>query len=202
MGVPKSFAKTKFNKVSSVAKVLGTIGSVAALTSFEPRAAFAAKSATPDEYQAALNDLYTVALVMKPTKKFFDAQEYDKARSDVKFCLDQLGLQKKVTTVIQNSIDYVDDPELIEAGISAAATLSNTAIQLDGTIYTLVFIPASEDGERPPNAAKYVNEANNYYSAFFSDLDKMLALGSEEQKNTAKKAAAEKVKTLPPKLFS
>jgi hypothetical protein len=139
---------------------------------------------------------------MKPTKKFFDGGLYDKARSDVKFCLDQLGLQKKITTVIQNSIDYVDDPDTIEAAIGAASTLANTAIQLDGTIYTLVFIPSSDDGERPPNADKYVKEANNYYNAFFDDLAKMLALGSEEQKATALAAAAEKVKGLPPKLFN
>lgn len=149
-----------------------------------------------------LTDLYTVSLVLQPASTFLRANQFDKARSYVNYYLDQLGLQKNATTVIQNSIEFVDDPELIEAALGPASTLSNTAVQLDGTIYMLVFIPPADDGTQPPDAVKYVKEAEVFNATFYTDVEKLLALGSDGQRVTAQTAAAERVKTLLPKLFN
>ena len=198
MGLPKVARTARSKLARDFGRSLTTAAVVATLA---PLTAQAAKVVTPEEYQAALTDLYAVGLVMKPAKSWIEKQEYDRARSDVKYCLDQLGLQKKVTMVIQNCMDYVDDPDTVEDALGAASNIANTAIQLDGTIYTLVFIPPAEDGERPPNALKYVKEADDYYDAFFSDLEKLKALGSDDQRAKARSDADSKAKGFPVKLF-
>ena len=86
--------------------------------------------------------------------------KYDFARTNVNYCLNQLQLSKALSTVIQGSIDFCDDADAIEAASEASQTIANTAVQLDSTIYTCVFIP-SEDGEIPPNAEKYRKQVIN-----------------------------------------
>ena len=96
----------------------------------------------------------------------------------------------------------MDDPELIEAALGPASTRPNTAVQLDGTICTLVFIPPTDDSTQPLSAAKCVEVAEVFYATFHTDLEKPLALGSDDQRATALAAAAQRVKTLPTKLFN
>jgi len=198
---PHSGVQTQITRISrGVTQVLTSVASVALLQHIEPAYAIP-KAATPEEYQAALNDIFLASEVIKPVKKFVDMQSYDKARSNVKYTLDQLGLQKKVTTLIQNSIDYVDDPEVIDAATDAAANVANTAIQLDGSIYTCVFIPGDDMGGIAPNAEKYRKEAFEYINKFNRELDVLKTLGTSEQQNVARNYATGKLGSLPSNLF-
>ena len=56
--------------------------------------------------------------------------------------------------LIQQSLDFSEDSDAVDAAQEAGNRVSNTAIQLDSTLYTCVFIP-SDDGTVPPAAEKY-----------------------------------------------
>ena len=64
----------------------------------------------------------------------------------LQFILNQLQLQKRLTLLIQNSIDFCDDMDAIDQAQEAGNRLTNTLIQFDSTVYTCVFIP-SDDGQ-------------------------------------------------------
>jgi hypothetical protein len=64
----------------------------------------------------------------------------------LQFILNQLQLQKRLTLLIQNSIDFCDDMDAIDQAQEAGNRLTNTLIQYDSTVYTCVFIP-SDDGQ-------------------------------------------------------
>lgn len=159
-----------------------------------------AKVAKEDDFIDNLASLMVAKEVMAPTKKYVEAQAYDSARSNIKYILNDLQLQKQVTSLIQNSIDFCDDYDAIEVAQEAGNRVANTAIQYDSTVYTCVFIP-SDDGTVPPNAEKYRNQAFNFYSAFNQDIDSLLKLGNEDQMGKARSKAALRVKGLPPVLF-
>jgi hypothetical protein len=168
-------------------------------TKSKKSAAFAA-TITEDDFIQSLSALVLAKEVIAPTKAYVDLQAYDNARSNIKFILNNLQLQKQVTSVLQNSIDFSDDFEKIEAAQEAASRITNTAIQYDSTVYTCVFIP-SDDGTVPPSAEKYRKQATNYYKSFLEDIQTILDVASESQLERAKAIAKEKLPTLPAVLF-
>ena len=60
--------------------------------------------------------------------------------------------------------------------MQASQRLTNTAVQLDSTIYTCVFIP-SEDGEVTPTQEKYRKQSYGFLKDLNNDLDTMISLG-------------------------
>eukprot|EP01037_Dinobryon_pediforme_P019358 gene19358-19768_t len=134
-------------------------------------------------------------IIVKPTQTFVEAQAYDRARTNL-----QLQLQKRLTLLIQNSIDFCEDMDAIDAAQEAGNRLTNTLIQYDSTVYTCVFIP-SDDGTVPPSAEKYRKQSKDFYKSFNNDLDVVLAVASADQLARAQKLADQNLATLPPILF-
>eukprot|EP01038_Epipyxis_sp_PR26KG_P009474 gene9474-12763_t len=155
---------------------------------------------TEEVFLDAIATLIVAKFVMKPTKQFVEVQSYDKARTNISYILKQLQLQKKVTVLVQNSIDFCDDMDLIDQAQEAGNRVTNTAIQYDSTVYTCVFIP-SDDGEIPPNAIKYRKQSVDFYNSFNSDVDTILKVASPSQLDSAQKLADVIIKGLPTTLL-
>lgn len=194
-----SFAGQERNSVQAAARFF-TIATPLVLSAY-PAALFGTPSvavadAGRDAFVDALATIIAVKRIFEPTKKMVFDQAYDKARTNIKYCLNQLQLQKKVTVLVRNSIDFCDDMELVEAAQEAGNRLTNTAIQFDSSIYTCVFIP-TDDMSIPPNAEKYRKDAFNFYDAFNQDCDILLAVASEAEKSAAESAAAALIKAAP-----
>jgi hypothetical protein len=159
-----------------------------------------AKVSSEEDFIDALTTMILADKVIDPTNKYVDVQAYDSARSNIKYILNQLQLQKKVTELVQNSIDFSDDMDAIEAAQEAGNRITNTAMQYDSSVYTCVFIP-SDDGTIPPSAEKYRKEAINYYKSFKNDISLLIKVANEEQLAKAQAKADELAKKLPPVLF-
>lgn len=116
-----------------------------------------ANAAAPSEekYLDALATLITCKKVLESVDNYIEVQAYDNARTNVNYLLNQLFLEKKVQSLIQQSLDFSEDSDAVDLGQEAGSRVSNTAIQLDSTLYTCVFIPPSDDGGVPPAAEKY-----------------------------------------------
>jgi hypothetical protein len=153
-----------------------------------------------EKFINALAVMIVAKNVILPSKKYVEIQAYDNARTDIQYILNQMQLQKNVEVLIQNSIDFMDDMDIIEAAQEAGNRLTNTAIQYDSSIYTCVFIP-SEDGTVPPSAEKYRKQAYQYYESFIKDIDTILKVASDKYLLLAQKKADEDLKKLPPVLF-
>lgn len=173
--------------------ILGSVSS-----SLRPKSAFAA-----DDDKAFVDALATIIVakkIVEPTKKYVEKQQFDAARSNIKYILDQLQLQKKVTVLVRNSIDYCDDMDAVEAAQEAGNRIANTLIQYDSTVYTCVFIPGDDSGALPPNAERYIKQAFGYYDTFNSDAEILLKVAGEKAADA--QAAADKIiSNLPPVLF-
>lgn len=120
--------------------------------SYNSRAVAAAPS--EEKYLDALATLITCKKVLESVDQYIEVQAYDNARTNVNYLLNQLFLEKKVQMLIQQSLDFSEDSDAVDAAQEAGNRVSNTAIQLDSTLYTCVFIP-SDDGTVPPAAEKY-----------------------------------------------
>jgi hypothetical protein len=145
--VPKS--SSMHNKASpffgSTVAVLGL-----ALASM-PSKAFAAPAApSEDKYLDSLATLIVCKKVLESVDNYIEVQAYDNGRTNVNYLLNQLFLEKKVQQLIQQSLDFGEDPDAIDVGQEAGSRVSNTAIQLDSTLYTCNFIPADDGGAVPP----------------------------------------------------
>lgn len=164
------------------------------------RLAVKAKASSLEDFLGPLATMIVAKQVMEPTKAYVERQAYDAARSNIKYILNDLQLQKQVLNLVQNSIDFVDDMDAIDAAQEAGNRVANTAIQYDSTVYTCVFIP-SDDGTVPPSAEKYRTQAYNFYTAFNNDIDTLLKLANEDQLQKAQEIAKKRSKNLPPVLF-
>eukprot|EP01036_Dinobryon_divergens_P031428 gene31428-40822_t len=165
-----------------------------------PVLAAAAAVVKEDDFVSALATMIEAKIIVAPTMAAVEAQAYDRARTNLQFILNQLQLQKRLTLLIQNSIDFCDDVDTIDAAQEAGNRLTNTLIQFDSTVYTCVFIP-SDDGTVPPSAEKYRKQAKDFYNSFLADLDTVLAVASAAQRSRAQSLADESIKSLPPILF-
>lgn len=186
-------------RLSTGIKQIGKAASL--LTIFTLNGASAnAKAASIDDFLGSLATMIVAKQVMQPTKAYVERQAYDAARSNIKYILNDLQLQKQVLNLVQNSIEFVDDMDAIDAAQEAGNRIANTAIQYDSTVYTCVFIP-SDDGTVPPSAEKYRTQAYNFYTAFNNDIETLLKLANEEQLQKAQEFAKKRSKDLPPVLF-
>jgi len=180
--------------------VLLGLGSVAGLSLLTALPGRALAAASEEAFIDALATMIEAKAVMAPTERFVFMQAYDAGRSNIQYIINQLQLQKKVNVLIRNSIDFCEDGDALEEAGEAGNRLTNTAIQLDSTVYTLVFIPG-DAGEIPPSAEKYRKQCVTFYNAFNADIDLMLKLGSTEQLSKAQAISDANVLTLPPVLF-
>lgn len=98
-----------------------------------------------DQFIDALATLILAKKVIEPTQNYVLIQKYDNARSNLQYVLNQLQLQKKVTYLLRNSVDYCDDIDAVEAAGEAGNRLTNTVLSFDNTVYTCVFIPTDSD---------------------------------------------------------
>ena len=114
-----------------------------------------------DKYLDALATLITCKKVLESVDQYIEVQAYDNARTNVNYLLNQLFLEKKVQILIQQSLDFSEDSDAVDVGQEAGNRVSNTAIQLDSTLYTCVFIP-SDDGTVPPAAEKYRKQCYDF----------------------------------------
>jgi hypothetical protein len=78
-----------------------------------------------------------------------------------------------------------------------AGQLGNFLIQLDSTIYTVIFIPSDDSGGVPPAAEKYLKMLNGYLTNVDNAFDSLLNVGSPSQLAEAKKISDTQIKELP-----
>jgi 16S rRNA G966 N2-methylase RsmD len=112
-------------------------------------------------------------------KKVIAIEETNTANC-IKPILNQLKFQKKIDVLVQNSIDYVDDADIIEEAQDAGTKLTNTLRELDSLVYTIIFIP-SEDGSVTPTQEKYRKQTYDVCDRLSSELDKLLRLGGDSK---------------------
>ena len=186
-------------KPQLVRRVLGTWITTASLLFNQPLL-HPAGAADDDAYLHSLAAVLEAKAVLKRVPQFVSAQAYDNARTNIKYCLNQLRLQKQLDTLVKNSIDFAEDPDAVDAAADASTRIANTATQLDSTVYTLIFIP-TEDGELPPSAEKYIKQSNDFYSTLEKDLDLMLKVASDSQLSEAQSISDKELKDYPGFLF-
>ena len=186
----------QFGKSQNVRKVFQIVALSPLLLTTFPRTT-RAESVQVDEsvFIDALATLAEAKLIMEPTKRYVE-----NAKTNIKFILNQLQLDRKVSLLIRNSVDFTDDSDAIDAAGEAGNRLTNTAMQYDSTVYTCVFIP-TVNGEIPPSAEKYRKQANDFYDQFNSDIDIMLKVGSAAQLKEADTLASERLQLRPKVLF-
>jgi hypothetical protein len=185
--------RSKLASLSRAALVMAP--SIALLT---PKLARAA--AGDESFVDSLAMIITSKKILEPTDKYIEYQAYDNARTNVNYILNQLQLQKSVKILVQSSIDFCDDMDAIDAAQEAGNRVANTAIQLDSTIYTCIFIP-SDDGTVPPSAEKYRKQAYGYLESLRSDFDILLKVATDDIIKKANAKSDADVKNLPKVLF-
>eukprot|EP00596_Hydrurales_sp_CCMP1899_P006214 CAMPEP_0119034784 /NCGR_PEP_ID=MMETSP1177-20130426/1798_1 /TAXON_ID=2985 /ORGANISM="Ochromonas sp, Strain CCMP1899" /LENGTH=221 /DNA_ID=CAMNT_0006992487 /DNA_START=98 /DNA_END=763 /DNA_ORIENTATION=- len=162
-----------------------------------------ALAAAPSEekYLDSLATLLTCQKVLENVDNYIEVQAYDNARTNVNYLLNQLFLEKKVQQLIQQSLDFSEDPDAIDVAQEAGNRVSNTAIQLDSTLYTCNFIPGDDDGLVPPAAEKYRKQCFDFLKQLRGELELLLKVGSPPQIAKAQVKAGVTIKALPPVLF-
>ena len=128
-----------------------------------------AAAPSEEKYLDALATLITCKKVLESVDQYIEVQAYDNARTNVNYLLNQLFLEKKVQMLIQQSLDFSEDSDAVDVAQEAGNRVSNTAIQLDSTLYTCVFIP-SDDGTVPPAAEKYRKQSFDFLKVFLELL--------------------------------
>lgn len=164
-----------------------------------------AKELTETDFITTLAYMYAAKKVLEPVGPFIDLQSYDLARTNVNYLLSFFAIQKKADTLLKGSVEFTEDIEAIDAATEFGAQLSTRVVELDTSIYTVIFIPGEgDDGKPPPAAEKYIKMTTGYLKEVNKSLDKLFALGTDEQRT---KASAEgdviikNLKVKQPKLF-
>ena len=153
-----------------------------------------------DAFVAALASIIEAKDVIKPVKNFIELQAYDNARTNIKYVINQMQLQKKTDALIQNSLDVTEDSDAIDLAADANSRILNTANQLDSTIYTCVFIP-SEDGTISATQEKYRQQSYTFYNSLLKDFDDVIKVAPDAQLKEAQAIADVDIKKLPKVLF-
>jgi len=189
-----------FRAKDSIRKHIETISAIGiAVTSVLPTPVYAAGE---QDYIEALATVVSAREILKPLKDFILDQGYDNARTNINFILNQLKFQKKIDVLVQNSIDYVDDADIIEEAQDAGTKLTNTLRELDSLVYTIIFIP-SEDGSVTPTQEKYRKQTYDVCDRLSSELDKLLRLGGDSKEyEKAKVLSQSNLQSYPKVLFT
>jgi hypothetical protein len=103
-------AKSIVNAGLKVLPALFTIGAVKRAN---------AKAPSEADFINAVGTMIAAKQVITPTKRFVEVQAYDNARTNINYILKFLQLQKNVQILVQNSIDFSDDMDAIEAAQEA-----------------------------------------------------------------------------------
>ena len=191
-----SASASKLRSLKGIATTL--LGTLTVATAKSTRAFAIDKK--EEKYIDTLSVLLQVKKIIEPTKQFVFLQAYDNARTNIRYTLNQLQLQKNVDFLIQNSIDFTEDMDSIDAAQDVGSKLTNTLLQFDNTVYTCIFIP-SDDGTVPPSAEKYRKQTYDFYNVINDSVDTMLKVATEKQLAAAVVKANAAVKALPPVLF-
>lgn len=163
-----------------------------------------AAAVTEDDFINGLATCLTSKRVLAPVNGFIKAQSYDSGRTNVNYLINFLQVQKAGEMVVKSGLEFAENADNIDTAVEASAQLSNTLIQLDSSIYTVIFIPGDESGKPPPAAEKYIKMIAGYYKDCIDRFDQLLSLAGEEQlkKATVKSDAQMKdLQTKSPFLF-
>lgn len=171
-------------QVISISTVLGS-----------SRSAFAA-APTEDDFITSLATCLTSKRVLAPVKEFVTKQSYDSGRTNVNYLINFLQVQKAGELLVKSGLEFAENPDNIDNAVEASAQLSNTLIQLDSSIYTVIFIPGDESGKPPPAAEKYIKMIDGYYKDCIGRFDTLLSLAGEEQLKKATEKSNAQVKGL------
>jgi uncharacterized membrane protein YhaH (DUF805 family) len=155
-----------------------------------------AKQATEADFITALATCLTSKAVLVPVLAFIEKQNYDGGRTNVNYLLNFLQVQKNAEFLVRAGLEFSENSDGVDAAVEASAQLSNTLIQLDSTIYTVIFIPGDDSGKPPPAAEKYIKSLKGYYKESVDRFDVLLTLGSEEQLGKAKEESAKQIANL------
>lgn len=187
--------KIKFNNIK---KLLTTITTSSIILTSASSLTYAAND--NEAFVSNLADVLEAKEVILPVKKYIENQNYDNARTNIKYVINQMQLQKKANALIQNSIDITDDTDLIDKAADANNRILNTASQLDSTIYTCVFVP-SEDGTVNPTQEKYRKQSYTFYDSLLNDFNDLIAVSPEKELKEAQERVAGDLKKMPKILF-
>jgi len=157
----------------------------------------AAAPLTEKDFLKALATITTSKAIIKPIEGYVKSQAYDNARTNVKYLLNQLQIEKATSTLIKSALEFAGEPDALDDAQEVSAEVGNFLIQLDSTIYTVIFIPSDDSGGVPPSADKYLKMLFGYLANVDKALDKLLAVGSSAQLAEAKKLSEAQLKGLP-----
>jgi len=177
--------------MGGVGRVSLLLSSAAATSTLFSRPAVAADAVSEEMFINAVAFVLEAKDIIKPVKSFIEGQNYDNARTNIAYIVNQLQLEKKMNLLVKSALEYADNvDEFIDSASETAQKLGNSCSQLDSTIYTIIFIP-SEDGEVTPTQEKYRKQSYEFYDALNNDFDALLKLASDKQiaKATAVKDA-------------
>jgi hypothetical protein len=81
--------------------------------------------------------MITAKRILEPVDKFVELSAYDNARTNIKYVLNQLQLQKNADSLVRLSLDFTEDPDLVDAATEAAGRITTTAQNVDSRYVVL-----------------------------------------------------------------
>lgn len=102
---PKDFATADATK-----KILTSFLGISSLLVLAPKATLASEEAFTD----ALSTVIAAKAVLANTKGNVESQAYDRVRTNIYYILNQMQIEKKLKSLIQNSLDVNDDMDAID----------------------------------------------------------------------------------------
>mmetsp|Transcript_35656 Transcript_35656/g.64980 ORF Transcript_35656/g.64980 Transcript_35656/m.64980 type:complete len:268 (+) Transcript_35656:100-903(+) len=190
-----SMENNEFSRRNFIAATIYSSGLVGVLSSTEANA-FVDKKSTFEENLASI---LLSKKVLIPARRYIEIGQYDPARSNVNYCLNQFRLRKSLVQAVDRAQDFDGvDPELLDDAVDFVTKADNLIVQLDSSIYTMIFIPV-EGAEMPADGRKFLKQCYLYYDLTMKGIDDVLALATPEQLAAAE-AIASKI-ALPGFLF-
>jgi len=153
---------------------------------------------TKNSFEQNLANILLSKKVLEPALRYIQIGQYDPARTNVNFCVNQLKLRKALVAAVDEAQDFVEDFDLLSEAIEFVTRADNIIVQLDSSIYTMIFIPV-ESSDLPPDAIKFQKQCFLYYDLTLKGLDEVIALATPEQLKKANEIAAQQ--KLPAFLF-
>jgi len=179
---PRSLAEVaQAGVVGRAASVTAAVGALVVLVP---------KKVLADDEKAFIDALATIVsakAIVGPIDGYIKARDYDAGRTNVKYLLNQLRIEKASTSLIKGALEFGNPDGPIDDAQEAAANMGNYVIQLDSTIYTVIFIPSDDSGGVPPAAEKYLVMCTGYLNNLTKALELLMSLGTTEQLAQAKK---------------
>ena len=139
--VEKSVQQSQSNSITHVAGLLAvcvlTIGMPLTVLAVDAEETFVGNVAT----------MITAKRILEPVDNFVELSAYDNARTNVKYILNQLQLQKNADSLVRLSLDFTEDPDRVDAATEAAGRVTTTAQNVDSRCgsrqYPSIRLPSS-----------------------------------------------------------